>query len=117
LQERRSEVLLMGAAAALGMHQVTRARGPLVEQFRIARSMAVKGVLARAIADLGTEAGARAVVGLAQDEKQTTLTRAVAYAALGLIADPEPTPSLARVTRHNNWRLASDLLNELYATL
>jgi hypothetical protein len=115
LAERRSEMLQIDAAIGLGLCGEAADAEALLDALRTERGWTARGALVQALGLMGRGAVEQvpALVELLGDEGADDRARALAAAALGLVADPEPAPILARVTAHTNWRTSSDCLAEI----
>ncbi|MHC5009363.1 MAG: HEAT repeat domain-containing protein, partial [Planctomycetota bacterium] len=117
LPERRSEIHRILAARALGIVRDEASVDALAAELREGRSSQHKGEAAIALARIGTEEAANALLRLAADTDEHAHTRSVALAGLGRLIDAEPLPSLLRLTSWTNYRASTDLLNELLSLL
>ena len=88
----------------------------LLELARLANSRASSDVLV-AISICGDERAIDPLVRLVLDNRTQDATRAQAAAVLGVLADPEGDPSLARLTVGLNYRASTVLTDWLLRTL
>ena len=117
LKERRTEELRIRTARALGMLRDLDAVPLLVSELRHATSMAVKGQVVIALANVGDGRAVQPLVDLVKDENEQDLTRAQACAGLGILGDLEWNPSLQRLRHDLNYRAMSNLLWEAVSIL
>jgi hypothetical protein len=124
LRERSTRELRRQSAVALGLlgDHVLPGTGKrvvhvLLEELKEARSQSHKGQIVLALASIGNHEAVDDLVRILKDDREQDLTRALACAGLGLVGDLEWIPSLARVSKHVNYRASNDLLNELLSIL
>lgn len=123
--ERSSEDLRRQTAVALGM-----LRNPIIpslgkdavellhQELLSARSQAHKGQVVMALARVGDDRAVAMLVDLVRDRAgEQDLTRALACAGLGIIGDLERVPTLARLSKHVNYRASTDSRNEVLSIL
>lgn len=117
LTSRAADGLRREAARALGRLGDRTAVPALVRELQ---SGGADHVVARAALALGEIADAASVVPLAslvESKGAVDSTRAIAVAALGLIADPEPVGSLSRLATDSNYLARTDALAEVLSLL
>jgi HEAT repeat protein len=124
LRERSSEELRRQAAVALGLLGNPKIGGTgqdaiqlLLEELKGAESQAHKGQVVVALARIGNDKAVDPLVDILKSSKEQKLTRALACAGLGIIGDLEWIPSLSRISRDINYRLSTDILNEVLSIL
>ena len=115
MMERRNSQLTNACINALGRMGAEGIEADLAALLAEQRNHIQKGTVARALANLGTSAAAKELLRLAEDPD--ALTRHIALAGLGRLADPEEMPSAARLVAWLNWRALTDSLNEMAALL
>lgn len=117
LAERSSDDLRREASRALGLLGDTKAVPGLVAELEAGGS---DHVVARAVLALGEIRDVAAVAplcALARKPGATDATRALACAGLGLLSDPEPVPSLARLGIDSNYLARTSALDEAVSLL
>ncbi len=117
LADRSSEAIQREAARALGMLGDSRAVPMLVAEVEKGGS---DHVVARAIVALGTIRDITSIDPLCALARRTSngdLTRALACAGLGLLADSELLPSLARLGVDSNYLARTEALDEALSLL
>ena len=117
LAERRSEELRQQLATALGLLEDREAIPLLLRELRLARSQAVKGQVVLALARIGDARAVGPLVDLLENEREQSLTRALACAGLGVVGDLQWLPSLSRLSMDVNYRASTDLLNEVLSLI
>jgi HEAT repeat protein len=124
LKERSSEELRRQAAVALGLLGNPKIGGTgqdaiqlLLEELKGAESQAHKGQVVVALARIGNDKAVDPLVEMLKDTKEQKLSRALACAGLGIVGDLEWIPSLSRISRDINYRLSTDILNEVLSIL
>jgi hypothetical protein len=113
----RSDVLRRQAARALGLLGDTSAVPTLIKEIQAGGPDHVVARLAVALGDVGDVAAVKPLATLARDKTVADATRAIASAALGLLADLEPLPSLSRLGTDGNPMVRTDALNEALTLL
>ncbi len=101
--------LVQDAAAALGMLDARDRVVTILGTLRTVRYPATRGAATLAVGNLAYRASVDTLLALLTEAKAELPAREAACAALGLMADPEPRPSLSRVTCHANWRTSADV--------
>jgi HEAT repeat protein len=117
LVRRSSDDLRREASRALGALGDADATGPLVDEIRLASADHVRARAAVALGAIGATKAVRPLLALAADRKVGDPARAVAVAALGLLADPAAVPSLSRLSLDVNYLAGTDALNEVLSLL
>jgi len=122
--ERSSEELRRQTAVALGLFGNRTIPGTgktaidlLLEELKDAKSQAHKGQVVLALASIGDHRAVKPLIDVLQDKSEQDLTRALACAGLGLIGDLEFIPSLARGSKHVNYRASTNLVDEFLSIL
>ena len=88
-----------------------------LEEMQDAKSQSHKGQIVISLARVGDHRAVDKLVELAMDSKEQDLTRALATAGLGLVGDLEWIPSLARLSKHVNYRASTDVVDEVLSIL
>ena len=117
LADRSSDELRREASRALGLLGDTKAVPGLVAELEAGGS---DHVLARAVLALGEIRDVSAVgplCALARNPGSTDATHALACAGLGLLADPEPVPSLSRLGIDSNYLARTSALDDAVSLL
>lgn len=117
LADRSSELLQREAARALGLLGDARAVPMLVTEVEHGGS---DYLLARAVVALGAIRDISSIAplcALARRTANTDLTRALACAGLGLLADPERIPSLSLLGIDSNYMARTEALHEALSLL
>ncbi len=107
LRDETDRELRVRAAVGAGLMGDARAVGELVKILEEERgSQYVLGSVALALGQIGDERAIDPLLAIVTDEENVhpEITRALATVALGQIADRDPTPELARVSRDVNYR-------------
>ncbi|MDJ0973647.1 MAG: HEAT repeat domain-containing protein [Planctomycetota bacterium] len=119
LKDRRSEEMRIQCATALGLLHDRDAVPLLLEELEQSRSLSAKAQVVLALARIGDERSVDPLVAIVRSEKrkEQAYTRAVACAALGIVGDLEPVPSLSRISINVNYRASTDLTREVLSIL
>jgi len=117
LWDRRSVALRSQAALALSFLGGRTETSLLVQELHKARSQWVLAQVAAALGQLDDIRAVPAIIKVAADEKRAEEARALAIASLGLLGDPEPRPSMMRLTRDANYPAKTDALHEAFSIL
>lgn len=117
LVRRSSDDLRREASRALGALGDAAATDPLVDEIRLASADHVRARAAVALGAIGAVKAVRPLLALAADRKVGDPARAVAIAALGLLADPATVPSLSRLSLDVNYLAGTDALHEVLSLL
>ncbi|MFO0931861.1 MAG: HEAT repeat domain-containing protein [Planctomycetota bacterium] len=117
LVRRSSDDLRREASRALGALGDADATDALVDEIRLASADHVRARAAVALGAIGATKAVRPLLSLAADRKVGDPARAVAVAALGLLADPASVPSLSRLSLDVNYLAGTDALNEVLSLL
>lgn len=117
LRDKRSEEMRIQCATALGLLHDDGAVPQLLKELHEARSQSAKGQLVLALARIGDARAVQPLVDLLRDPKQQNLARAVSCAALGVVGDLEPLPSLSRLSVNVNYRATTDLTREVLSII
>lgn len=117
LVRRASDDLRREASRALGALGDAAATDALVDEIRLASADHVRARAAVALGAIGSAKAIRPLLSLATDRKTGDPARAVAVAALGLLADPAAVPSLSRLSLDVNYLAGTDALNEVLSLL
>jgi HEAT repeat protein len=124
MRERSSEELRRQTAVALGLLGNPKisgtgkdAVGLLLEELTRAKSQNHKGQIVISLARVGNHEAVDTLVAMVRNQNEQDLTRALACAGLGLIGDLELIPSLARLSKHVNYRASTDIVNEVLSIL
>jgi len=107
------------SAAALALSLLTGSpeSDALVTQLRSAGSQRERIAAAVALGQLEDPKSLPAITEVARGEKNNFEVRALAISILGLIGDPEPTPSMFRLSLDANYIARTDALNEALTLL
>jgi len=107
------------SAAALALSLLTGVpeSGALIRQLRESDSQRDQFRAAAALGQLDDPKALPAILEVARARKHNFEMRALAIAILGLLGDPEPTPSLFRLTLDANYIARTDALNEAFSLL
>lgn len=105
--------------AALGLALVggRTAAVQLMRQLKTGRTERLLAQVVVALGRLGDLDATVAIQSLASDEKHSELARSLAVVALGLLLDPEPRPSLLRLTAGSFYPARTDALDEAFTIL
>jgi len=117
LAEKRDLVLRRQAALALALLGSQGAGAQLLRQLETGRT---ERLLAQVVIALGRLGDLRAVDPLivyASDAKRSELAQSLAVVALGLLGDPEPRPSLLRLSAGGFYPARTESLQEAYTIL
>lgn len=117
LGPKAPEPLRREAARALGVLGDAGAVGALLDEIRGDRPDHVRGRAAAALGGIRAVAAVRPLIEVARDRRVSDPVRAVAIAALGVVGDPEPVPSLVRLKTDVNYIASTDALNEVLSLL
>ncbi len=104
-------------ALALSLLTGTPESDALVKQLRTADSQREQIAAAGALGQLEDPTSLPAITEVARAKKKNFEVRALAIAILGLIGDPEPTPSMFRLSLDANYIARTDALNEAFTLL
>jgi HEAT repeat protein len=113
----KSESLRRQAARALGLLGDTSAVPRLVAEIEAGGPDHVVARLAVALGDVGDVAAVAPLAALVRRKGVADATRAIACAALGLLGDLEPLPSLSRLGTDGNPLARTDALSEALSLL
>jgi HEAT repeat protein len=115
--ERKSIELRRQAALGLAFLG-NRVVGPqLLKEFERADTEQSLAQIVIALGRLGDLKAVAPLVQYATDGSRTELRQALAIVALGMLADPEPRPTLLRLTQHANYPARTDALQEAFSIL
>ena len=89
----------------------------LVRELGVAETERHLADLAVALGRLGDVAAVAPVIEAASDGKRRESAQSLAVAALGLLCDPEPRPSLLRLSAESNFPARTDALHEAFTIL
>lgn len=117
LEDRRSEEMRIQCATALGLLHDREAVPLLLEELEQSRSLSAKAQVVLALARIGDERAVNPLVAIVRSEREQMYTRAVSCAALGIVGDLEPVPSLSRISVNVNYRASTDLTREVLSIL
>jgi len=117
LTERSSDELRREAARALGLLGDVSAVPALLSELQSGASDHVLARVSLALGAIGDAASLRPLAALAVDRAVTDATRSLALASLGLVADLERMPSLARLGLGSNYLARTDALHEALSLL
>jgi HEAT repeat protein len=117
LWDKRSVALRSQAALAMSFLGGRAEAGMLIQELRNARSQWVLQQVAVALGQLGDVRAVPAIIEVAADERRGDEVRALAIASLGLLGDPEPKPSILRLTLDANYPARTDALHEAFSIL
>jgi HEAT repeat protein len=115
--EERSETLRRQSARALGLLGDTSAVPMLLKDLEAGGPDHVVARVALSLGDVKDVSAVKPLVRLVRDARGANATRAIACAALGLLADLEPMPSLSRLGTDGNPLARTDALNQALALL
>ncbi|MHC4957465.1 MAG: HEAT repeat domain-containing protein [Planctomycetota bacterium] len=113
LQDRRDVNVRRNAATGLSLLRDATTVTLLLDELKKARSFAVQGQLITAIGTIGDYRAVTRLVELLDDKDQPTQTRAMAAVGLGMIADLQEVPKLARLSKDYNYRATVRDIDEL----
>ncbi len=114
LDERLSGAVFLGAVKALAMLGVDGTAETLERQLRLTRSLGGQAAIAAGLGRLRDARTVPSLIELAEDDGRNTYLRSMAVVALGLICDPEPVESRARLTAGANYPARSASLQQLF---
>lgn len=117
LTDRRSDVVPSEAGLALALLGENEAGEALVKRLMSARTERGMAHGALALGQLGDLQAAGALLDAAKDDQRSTLSRAMAVAALGLLADAERRPSLYRLSADACYTALTNALHEAFTIL
>ncbi len=117
LRDRRSDVVPSEAGLALAILGENQAGTDLVKSLMSASTERGMAHGALALGQLGDLEAIGALLRAAQDATRSTISRAMAVAALGLLADPERRPSLFRLSTDACYTALTNSLHELFTIL
>lgn len=117
LTDRRSDIVPSEAGLALAMLGENRAGPDLVKSLMSASTERGMAHGALALGQLGDLEAIDALLEAAADTKRSTISRAMAVAALGLLADPERRPSLFRLSTDACYAALTNALHEAFTIL
>lgn len=117
LDDTNDPGLRVNLAVGLGLMADPRAKVYLLETLEGDGSMYERGSAAMSLAVLRINSAAPNLEAVYRDEKAPDLTRAFAVVALGILADPSPTPKLSRFSIDNNYSTTIDPLSEVLSIL
>ena len=114
-----SRPLAPRSAAALALSLLTGVpeSATLIRQLRESDSQREQFQAAAALGQLDDPKALPAILEVAKKYEHVFEMRALALAILGLLGDPEPTPSLFRLTLDANYIARTDALNEAFTLL
>jgi hypothetical protein len=115
--DERSDTLRRQAARALGLLGDTSAVPVLLKDLSAGGPDHVVARVALALGDVRDVAAVKPLAALVRDRSVADATRAIACAALGLLADLEPLPSLSRLGTDGNPLARTDALTEALSLL
>jgi HEAT repeat protein len=113
LGDRRNADIRRNAATGLSLLRDAETVTLLLDELKKARSFAVQGQLITAIGTIGDHRAVAPLVELLDDMGQPTQTRAMAAVGLGMIADLQEVPKLARLSKDYNYRATVRDIDEL----
>ncbi|MDJ0975522.1 MAG: HEAT repeat domain-containing protein [Planctomycetota bacterium] len=117
LTDRRSDVVPSEAGLALALLGMNEAGDALVKSLMSASTERGMAHGALALGQLGDLQAIPALLEAANDDKRSTISRAMAVAALGLLADPERRPSLFRLSTDACYTALTNALHEAFTIL
>ena len=117
LDERKESFVLQEGSLALALLSGRKAVPKLLQLYKRSRSRFEWGAVAQALALVGDETAVEPLLRIVKDKDRKAEERAIALAALGRMADPNPAPVLSRFSRHLNLYAASPTLAELLQIL
>ncbi|MFV1958524.1 MAG: HEAT repeat domain-containing protein, partial [Planctomycetota bacterium] len=117
LAERQYEDLRRRAALALGLLGGRVVTTRLLRELETGRTERLLAQVVVALGRLGDLAAVEPLLAHASNENTSELSQALGVVALGLLADPEPRPSLIRLTRDANYPARTDATHEAYSIL
>lgn len=117
LADPRDLDLRRQAALALALLGTRRAATQLVRQLAAGRTEHLLAQVVVALGRLGDTGTVHPLKEFAADEKRTELSQALAVVALGLLVDPEPRPSLLRLTQGSFYPARTESLDEAFTIL
>lgn len=117
LDETNDPGLRMNLAVGLGLMRDPKAKTYLLETLEGDGSMYERGSAAMSLAVLRINSAAPNLLAVYRDKKAPDLTRAFSIVALGILADPSPTPKLSRFSIDNNYSTTVDPLTEVLSIL
>jgi HEAT repeat protein len=117
LETRGSDDLRREAARSLGILGDVSAVPLLVREITSGAADHVLGRAALALGEIGDASAVPPLTTLARDARTAGSARAVVLAALGLVGDLEPTPSLSRLGVDSNYLARTDALYEALSLL
>lgn len=117
LRDRRSDLLPSEAGMALALLGKRESGKELANELLGARTERAMAFGALALGHLGDLTAAGPVMASVRDTKRSSIARAMAVAALGLLADPERRPSLVRLSIDSCYPALSNSMHELFTIL
>jgi HEAT repeat protein len=117
LAEIRLPDLRRQSALALALLGGRSAAVQLVRQMRTGRTELLLAQIVVALGRLGELSTVSALQAVAKDASRSELARSLAVVALGLLTDPEPRPSLLRLTQDAFYPARTSALGEAFSIL
>ncbi len=117
LDKRKESFVLQEGSLALALLSGRKAVPKLLQLYARSRSRFEWGAVAQALALVGDETAVEPLLRILKDKDRKPEERAIALAALGRMADENPTPVLSRFAQHLNLYAASPTLAELLQIL
>ncbi|MCZ6786308.1 MAG: HEAT repeat domain-containing protein, partial [Planctomycetota bacterium] len=115
--KRKESFVLQEGSLALALLSGRKAVPKLLQLYARSRSRFEWGAVAQALALVGDETAVEPLLRILKDKDRKPEERAIALAALGRMADENPTPVLSRFAQHLNLYAASPTLAELLQIL
>ena len=101
------------AATGLGLMADRQAVDVLVDTLQSAQTLGVSSAAAKALGLIGDRAALPPLLGLAQDDGESELTRAFAAVALGIVGEKTELPWNAAISEDNNYRARVAAMEEV----
>ncbi len=117
LVEKHEEGLRRDAALALAMLGGGSVATTLLKELERGGTEQLFGEVVVAVGVLADLSAVDSLLALANDRGRSELSQALAVVALGRLVDPEPRPSLTRLTRHANYPARTASLEAAYTIL
>ena len=103
-EARRRPLLLQQAAIGLGLLSDPNAVPVLVEQLKQEETIFAQAAVATALGYVGDQRSLRPLIDMARDGSLPSISRGLAIAALGRVADKEPFPWNSKISAMVNYR-------------
>lgn len=115
LAEKRGVTLRVRAAMGLALLGGRDVRDQLLAELNGASSEYHRAHVVIALGRLGDLGAVQPLIDYATNESYSELARALGVVALGLLTDPEPRPSMLRLTQDANYPAATSVLFSAYS--